>query len=158
MLNQRHLHPSPSMSFRTTQLISLPGQKLLLIHPHDRPAIHNRPLHPLHRSTPLRNNGTLHAAHLRQIRFPLAREPLLQSLPLRPALPPLFPLSLVSIQTATFFATNSTHPFINSPSLLLPDSAAKEPGREFQPRLYSPYQVLLESQYLSMSSRSPSTR
>jgi len=91
------------------------GQNLhLLIHPPRRPP------HPRLRPTPLRDNGSLRANHLRSLRLPLARKSLLLTLPLPPALPPLPPLPKAPIPTTPLLAPPPALTPLKHPTPLIP--------------------------------------
>ena len=71
----------------------------------NRPFLRHWPLHPRPRPASVRDHGTIHAADLRRVRLPLARESLLQPLSLHPLLP--------SIPSFTSYK-------LSSPALLIP--------------------------------------
>jgi len=89
------------------------GQNILHpLHRHDE--LPNRPPNPALRANPLRDNGPLHPIHLLHLRFPLARKPLLLTLPLPPTLHPFHPLPAPPIhhprRLTTPPCTNTTPP------------------------------------------------
>ena len=65
----------------------------------------SRPLYPIYCSAPLRNNGSLRPAHVRQIRFPLAGKPLLQPRLIPPTFPALLLLTPIPAQNTTPIAS-----------------------------------------------------